>query len=112
VPGGQKWTAASTTAHAITGDVENFPDHIRFANGARIGVEPIGGRPGVFAVHPQTNPVLLHGSLLCGPDQPTYIVLGQSNGIKSLKVFQGTAVPQPSNGPYPQPGLCAVYNFE
>ncbi len=110
---GQKWTAASTTAYAITGNIEIFADRIRFASGASIGIKPVGAdRPGVYAVSPPTNPMMLNGNFLCGREPPTYIVLGQSSGIKSLKVFVGTQVPQPSNGPGPQKGVCAVFNFE
>jgi tellurite resistance protein len=108
------YAATSRTASAVTGDIVVAAGRITFANGASIGLRPAeADRPGVFAIDPPANPVLFHGTRLCGEDAPRYVVLAQSNpNTLYLKVFDGPNVPAPSTSALPQPGMCASYNFE
>ncbi len=92
-----RWTAASTTAIAITGDIELSGDTINFANGTRLHLSPVGlDRPLVFAVSPPTNPTLPNGGKLCGNGRPTFVVLVRDGNELYMKVFDG---PQDPAGP-------------
>ncbi len=108
-----RWTATSTTAIAITGDIELSGDTIIFANGARLHLSPVGlDRPLVFAVSPPTNPTLPNGGKLCGRGPPTFVVLARDGDQLYMKVFDGPQIPLGHADPGPEPGTCATYNFE
>ena len=109
-----KWTATSTTAYAITGDIRVSADSITFANGKRIRIRPVSAdKPQVFTLVPRSaNPTLLNGNKLCGDTPPTFIALMRDGGALYMKVFDGPDVPQGRADPFPEPGTCATYNFE
>ena len=108
-----RWAATSTTAIAITGDIELSGDTIIFANGARLNLSPLGlDRPLVFAVNPPTNPTLPNGGTLCGNGSPTFVVLVRDGNELYMKVFNGPQIPLGRADPGPEPGTCATYNFE
>jgi hypothetical protein len=118
------WTATSTASIAITGNISVQTGRIVFGNGAEIRMIPAAAdRPDVYRVDPPANPVLASGNRLCGENPPTFIVLGRSDGAKSLaqsfslflKVFHGPDMPAASTAEGMVgggPGLCAILNFE
>ncbi len=108
-----RWTATSTTAIAVTGDIELSGDSIIFANGARLHLAAVGlDRPLVFAVSPPTNPTLPNGGKLCGKGPPTFVVLARDGDQLYVKIFDGPQIPLGHADPAPEPGTCATYNFE
>jgi hypothetical protein len=107
-----KWEAASTTALAITGNIRVSADRITFANGAHIGLAPVGAdHPNVFAVKPSANPTLLNGNKLCGTKPPTYVVIARDGNSLYFKVSDGQDMPEGRADPLPEPGICATYNY-
>jgi len=102
------WTATSSTAIAVTGDLEIAGDTLIFGNGLRLPLTPIGERQGrwnpvgkvtsgkVYKLTPPSDPALLNGNTLCGMPEPvTYVVLAQSSPRSlGLTVFTGAQPPQ------------------
>jgi hypothetical protein len=112
--GGAKWTAVSTTAMSITGDIEMTDDSITFQNGARIGLRPVADAAGIFTLDPPTaNPVLLNGNYLCGSNvPPKYLALPSDGTTAYLLAFDGPDVPKLAADPLDQTGICALYTYQ
>jgi hypothetical protein len=109
-----RWTATSSTAMAITGDIAVAADSITFGNGASIGIKQAApDRPDVFIIDPPSNPVLLQGNGLCGDQPPTFLTLYRDGGSLALSVFDGPDMPpSPAGALDTPPGLCATYHYE
>ncbi len=112
--GGATWTAVSTTAMSITGDIEVADDSITFQNGERIGLKPVRDAAGVFTLDPPTaNPVLLNGNYLCGSNAPPkYLALPSEGTTAYLLAFDGPDVPTLAADPLDQTGICALYTYQ
>ena len=112
--GGAKWTAVSTTALSITGDIEVADGGITFQNGERIGLKPVAGAAGVFTLDPPTaNPVLLNGNYLCGSNTPPkYLAFPTDGSTAYLLAFDGPEVPTLVADPLDQTGICALYTYQ
>jgi hypothetical protein len=115
------WSAMSTTAISVTGDIRISAKEIRFGNGARL---PLAGtdRPGVLRVVKGANPVLKNKNLLCGKEPPTFVVLGRDESTESLdgssalflKIYNGKDIPPASDAigiDAKGSGFCALYNY-
>lgn len=121
---GTKWTAISTTAMGITGDIVLAEDRITFANGESLTIAPVNDAPaGIFRVDPPQNPVLLQGNTLCGEGPARFIVTAREEAasgldaspILYLKVFSGENAPPASTllgMASDAPDLCAILNYE
>lgn len=118
----QDWTATSTTAMAITGDISVEDKQLVFQTGASLDLQALGpNRPGLYRVTPEQNPELLNGNHLCGDKPPTFIVLAHSADSASLaesqslhlKVFNGAeAPPAAAVVGMDAAGFCALFNYE
>jgi hypothetical protein len=124
----ERWTAYSTTAISVTGDVIFSPGRITFGNGRYLPLAAAGSiarynalgksvTASLFRVTAPADPVLLHGNRLCGgrtPEPVTFIVVstpehGQGEPeLRSLDVF-ATATPPNANG---SAQSCGTYNYE
>lgn len=121
------WTAVSTTAIAITGDITFAPSRIVFANGTMLrlafdrrlhmatwtGLATEGAPVEIYRVVRPANPVLLHGNRLCGAlatylsiVRPTGAAAGDAN-LVGMAVFAGR---RPRAGQLQSP--CATYTYE
>jgi len=118
------WTATSTAASGVTGDLSIQDNRIVFSNGASIAISPVGpDRPEIYRVDPPANPQLRNGNRLCGVNAPTFVVLGRNENSLDLaqsdslylKIYDGSEIPPASASVGPTPngqGLCAVLNYE
>jgi len=111
---GAKWTAVSTTAISITGDIDVADDSITFQNGERIGLKPVADAAGIFTLDPPTaNPVLLNDNYLCGSNAPPkYLALPIDGTTAYLLAFDGPDVPTLAADPLDQTGICALYTYQ
>lgn len=110
--GAVKWSASSTTALSITGDITVGDRRITFANGQSIGLKPVAGVPRLFTIEPCENPVLLNGNYLCGSDQPPAFVAFETEGTSAyLLAFDGPGVPKLAADPLDQTDVCALYAY-
>jgi len=111
---GAKWTAVSTTAISITGDIDVADDSITFQNGERIGLKPVADAAGIFTLDPPTaNPVLLNDNYLCGSSAPPkYLALPIDGTTAYLLAFDGPDVPTLAADPLDQTGICALYTYQ
>jgi len=125
---GEHWEAVSTTAMAITGDVTFSPDRITFGNGKSLPLATSGTMPQfgaamgtvsatLYKVTAPDDPVLLHGSRLCGgraPQPVTFIAIwkpalvGSDVDPRSMAAFSGSVRPTVAGGP----GFCGTYTYE
>ena len=112
--GTAKWTAVSTTALSITGDIEVADHTITFQNRQHVGLKPVADAPGVFTLDPPTaNPVLLNGNYLCGSNAPPkYLALPSDGTTAYLLAFDGPDVPKLAADPLDQTGICALYTYQ
>lgn len=115
------WTAASTTATAITGDIQISGRGIRFENGKTLELATTD-QPGVLRVVKRENPILKNDNLLCGQQPPTFVVYGRDERTESLdsssslylKVYNGSQTPPGSDAigmDHKGSGFCALYNY-
>lgn len=120
-PAPRSWSAMSTTAISITGDIRISENEIRFENGATLQLAPTD-RPGVFRIAKPVNPVLKNGNVLCGREPPTFVAFGRDESTDSLdqsstlyfKVYNGKEVPPASDAigmAHKGNGSCALYNY-
>jgi hypothetical protein len=121
----QVFAAVSTTAMAITGDIEMSRFGIVFANGAAVGLSPVATRSAAdwqsgfgagagpvqlfrLAGDPGT---LLNGNTLCGPGTATHLAVQwiTSGGLKDLvlAVYEGPVPPDTAAGP----GMCGTFTY-
>jgi hypothetical protein len=116
---GERWTAYSKTAVAITGDVTFAPDRITFGNGKFLPLAPAGSIPGysalgknvtasLFRVTAPANPLLLHGNRLCSAPV-TQIVISRVPAAPPL--IPALIVMEPFSG-QGKAQVCGGYNFE
>ena len=112
VAAGAKWTAASTTAMAITGDITVEPDRVTFGNGRSIGLKPVAGEARLFTIEPPENPQLLNGNFICSTAKPpAFIALESEGGEHYLLAFDGPGVPKLAADPLDQTGVCALFTY-
>jgi hypothetical protein len=106
---GTRWTATSTTAMAITGDIVVSENAITFGNGDRLEIEPAGGDGTIYRLKTPSDPELLNGNRLCGAADPVrYVVLTMpSEDSLSMAVFNTAEAPGGEND-----DTCAIYNYE
>lgn len=111
------WSATSTTAMSITGDITVTDAALQFADGQRMAWTLEDRRAGdwaglgqqvegaIYKVAEPADPTLLRGNTLCG--QPvTYIVLSLVEaGDLGMSVFTGASAPSDADG------LCASYFY-
>src|SRR3546814_265793 len=116
----ETWTAASTTASSITGDVRFSGDKITFQNGKslplqKVGSVTVGDFDGkavpamLYKVTKPANLALLMENTLCGRNPVTYIAVRPFAGCgRSLNVYYGSKQPSGVNSS----GLCGTFNYE
>ncbi|MBP1845470.1 hypothetical protein J2046_003743 [Rhizobium petrolearium] len=116
-----RWSAMSTTAIAITGDIQISAEEIQFENGAMLQLA-LTDRPGVFRVERQANPTLKNENLLCGQEPPTFVVFGHDENTESLdrssvlylKIYNGKQQPPAADAVGMDgrgAGFCALFNY-
>jgi hypothetical protein len=121
VPATRSWSAMSTTAISITGDIRISEKEIRFENGAKLQLAATD-HPGVFRVAKPVNPVLKNGNVLCGREPPTFVVFGRDENAENLdrssalylKIYNGKETPPASDAigmGHKGSGSCALYNY-
>jgi len=117
-PGVERWSATSTTAMAITGDITLSPTRLSAAGksfplaiaaddpafGTTTG--PVPAR--ILKVTRPADPVLLRGNRLCG-SPVRWIVVYRSDAGRSLNLaaFTGEARPTGESGP----SLCGTFLY-
>ena len=115
----QRWTATSTTATAVTGDIALRGDTLVFGNGKTVQLKRLESRDGrwtplpetrrgtVYKLAPPSDPTLLNGNTLCGKPV-TYVVLSQrAESRLSMTAFTGKAAPDGFGA-----DACAVFFYE
>jgi hypothetical protein len=117
--GEERWIAQSTTATAITGDIQLSPRRLRMAGvnlPLRVAAEnprfeshrgPVGAR--ILAVTKPSNPRLLNGNTFGCRKPVRWIAVYQFDKGKQLGllVFDEQRLPTAENGP----GFCASYFY-
>jgi hypothetical protein len=120
---GQRWVAVSTTAMAITGDIETSPGTLRFSTGDSLTLVPVAqqvqgqwqmfGAPttaDIYRVEPPSDPKLLQGNTLCGVPVTFMGVLRPGPDALILNVYSGE---QPPRGEDPDlDNLCATFTYQ
>jgi hypothetical protein len=114
-----KWTATSTTATAVTGDIILHGDTLVFGNGRTLQLKRVESRDGrwtplpetrrgtIYKLAPPSDPALLDGNTLCGK-RVTYIVLSQrAESRLSMTAFTGEVAPHGFGA-----DACAVFFYE
>lgn len=106
----QHWTAVSTTAMSITGDVSFSATRMTFAGGKHVALSFYKKAPqyALYRVLGTVNPSLLRGNTLCGPKLPGYVAVARSGRDVNLSFFWGGVPPQNLNAP----SLCATYLYQ
>lgn len=107
--------AYSTTAMAITGDIEFDDFGITFANGTHMIFDDlvadhfvVDGQPvyaSVYSMEDPQDPVLENGNRLCGSGRVTYLATWGDADVTTLAVFTTQDVPASSAD------MCASYSF-
>ena len=126
--GSERWTAISSTAEAITGDVTFAPGRITFANGAHVEIAyartlhratwvglPTEGAPiVVYRMLGTRDPVLSHGNRLCGSTPAFASVVRSRHRTTSpqsdeiaLAIFTGDPAPRGRA----ETRVCATYTY-
>ena len=103
------WTALSTTAMSITGDVTFSPTQMAFSNGRTVSLQQIRktAQYTLYRVSAKSNPSLIRGNTLCGSKLPGFVAVSR-NGKSVLASFFWAGIP-PSN--LNASSLCATYNY-
>ena len=107
--------ATSTTAMAITGDVEMDDFSMVFADGTRLDFDELVGdsfvvdgetvNASVYSVAAPMDPVLLNGNRLCGSGPVTYVASWGSDSDVAVAVFDTQDIP----GSHAD--MCALYYY-
>ncbi|WP_050767608.1 hypothetical protein [Aurantimonas manganoxydans] len=107
--------ATSTTAMAITGDVEMDDFSMVFADGTRLDFDElvgdsfvVDGEPvnaSVYSVAAPMDPVLLNGNRLCGSGPVTYVASWGSDSDVAVAVFDTQDIPGSDAD------MCALYYY-
>ena len=106
-----RWTAASSTASAITGDIGLNETMLVLGNGKRLPLSYVGSRTAMWfpfrTLAGRIYSVSDSGSQLCDGRPVTYIVLSQpQGGILALTAYSASQQPQGFDG------NCGVYNYQ
>jgi len=125
----QKWTATSTTAYAITGNIAISTDRITFQNGKVLLFSKVGKLVPfedngtsvdaiLFEIQPADDPILLNGNRICGNAksriQATQLVAWRSEPMgsdiepRTMAIFSGHTRPKASD----DKDICGTYSFE
>lgn len=117
--GVERWSAASKTATAITGDIQLSPTRLIMANGAMLPLavdsdpKAFGTSSGpqaarILKVTKPADPKLLNGNTLCGaPVRWIAVYRGAGGKELNLAAFSGMARPTGENGT----GLCGTFLY-
>lgn len=107
--------ATSTTAMAITGDVEMDDFSMVFADGTRLDFDELVGdsfvvdgeivNASVYSVAAPMDPVLLNGNRLCGSGPVTYVASWGSDNDVAVAVFDTQDIPGSDAD------MCALYYY-
>ena len=106
-----RWTAASSTSSAITGDIGLNETTLVLGNGKRLPIHYVGSRTAMWfpfrTLEGRIYSVSDSGSQLCDGRPVTYIVLSHpQGGILALTAFSDSQQPQGFDG------NCGVYNYQ
>jgi hypothetical protein len=116
----ERWSASSTTAMSITGDVTFAPDKLTFANRASLALSDAGNTPftgmgkkvaaHLYRVTTPADPALLRGNHLCGKPVTFVIVWRDAPGASDLTMaaFSGTKIPTSDS----DATLCGTFSYE
>ena len=111
VTGAQHWTAYSTTAMSITGDVTFTPQKMTFSNGTSVALvraRAMSSTSTLYALSGK-NPALLRGNTLCSTKLPGYVLIERKGTMVYLTFYSaGKGVPLGANAART---LCATYNY-
>jgi hypothetical protein len=121
----QSWAPLSTTATAITGQIELADQRLTFANGAYLPLALLehDAQSGLslYQVTSPDNPVLLNGNLLCGQKPVDYLTVQVTDAAAGQSDMQLTAYYYPqqlrlSQLPLqdqddPYRSMCALYTY-
>lgn len=113
---GDAYTAVSSTAVSVTGDIQFDDFSITFANGKTMEFSDlvadhfmVGGETvpaSVYRVRKPADPVLENGNRLCGSGKVSYMASWDGGGdLTILAVFTGTAAPTSDDE------MCASYTY-
>ena len=107
--------ATSTTAMAITGDVEMDDFSMVFADGTRLDFDELVGdsfvvdgetvNASVYSVAAPMDPVLLNGNRLCGSGPVTYVASWGADSDVAVAVFDTQDIPGSDAD------MCALYYY-
>lgn len=107
--------ATSTTAMAITGDVEMDDFSMVFADGTRLDFDELVGdsfvvdgetvNASVYSVAAPMDPMLLNGNRLCGSGPVTYVASWGSDSDVAVAVFDTQDIPGSDAD------MCALYYY-
>lgn len=114
---GDHYTAFSTTAESITGDISMDDFSITFANGESLTFSALLGdhfivdgrrvNASVYSVENPSDPELENGNQLCGAGDVSYVASwGAGEGLTAVAVFTGDEPPESSAE------MCASYIYE
>jgi hypothetical protein len=117
--GTERWSATSSTAMAITGDISLSPTRLVMAGGRVLSLTvdsdtkrfttPTGNQAArLLRVTRPANPTLLNGNTLCGAPVRWIAVYRSNHGRDlNLAAFSGAARPTGEAGP----GLCGTFLY-
>lgn len=114
---GDVYTAVSTTAESITGDISMDDFSITFANGESLSFAALVGdhfvvdgnrvNASVYAVTNPSDPELENGNKLCGSGDVSYLAnWAGGDGLTIVAVFTGDEPPESSDE------MCASYTYQ
>jgi len=105
----QHWTALSTTAMSITGDVTFQPTLMTFAGGKSVALAYVKklGQYSLYRVSGKSNPHLLRGNTICGATLPGYLAVSRTGGDVDVSFFNAGIPPGDVNAS----SLCATYRY-
>jgi hypothetical protein len=106
-----EWTAASSTAYSITGDITMSSGALVTDRGTRLNLGYVGLGTAMWVpfrtVEGEIYRVSGGGEELCNGQKPTFIVLSRpQQGIMSMTVFATSQKPTGFSG------NCGVYNYQ
>ena len=125
----ERWTATSTTAISITGNITFSPGRIVFQNGRALPLAAVGRAAAfrdadatlaatVYRVTTPADPLLLNGNRLCGGAAHalpvTYLAiwipqpLPGEKAPRTMAAFSGHSPPRSSDGA----GACGTYSYD
>ena len=116
-PGEERWTATSTAAYSITGDIVLSPTRLRteaadFPLKVVADIPHFGGQFGpvssrILAVTKPRNPTLLNGNTLCRRPVRWFVVSHTKGGQLELDIFESRPMPKSVHSA----GACGVFFY-